>query len=366
MDIKKTVEAQANQIDTIIHAACNKKNITGELANDFKSYVYLKLLEDDGRRIRDFKGDDGASWSGYLTVIIARLAIDFIKKQWGRWENSTTAKICGEPVMRFEALLYRDRFSFHQASQIMLDNIEFNKLYRLSPIEFQKIKKNVPLKIQSLIKNLAGPTIYKEKVFDNLLDKHLPKSSILEFKASIKESTQINLSVELMEEWEMSLQGRIPAIRPVYIAPTLSSDPDEQDQNYIEKLPDKQLTDPMEVIMDKEMELSLDPFIEKLIDNINDEDWMIVSLYFIENMRISEIAKMMGPYSKNKTSKNNQTHQNKNWKYISKRISLFTKNIEHQVSLMSVKKEDYHRTTQLCLQIISKKISEKQRSPSSN
>lgn len=73
---------------------------------DFSSYVMLRMIEDDYRRLRQFQGR--SRLDTYLNVVLHRLFLDFRSQQWGKWRPSTRARALGEPAMVVERLLYRD------------------------------------------------------------------------------------------------------------------------------------------------------------------------------------------------------------------------------------------------------------------
>lgn len=52
-----------------------------DLADDLTHEVFLALLRDDGRRLRQFEGRNGCSFVGWLRVVAVRLAIDMLRRE---------------------------------------------------------------------------------------------------------------------------------------------------------------------------------------------------------------------------------------------------------------------------------------------
>lgn len=52
-----------------------------DLADDLTHEVFVALLRDDGRRLRQFEGRNGCSFVGWLRVVAVRLAIDLLRRE---------------------------------------------------------------------------------------------------------------------------------------------------------------------------------------------------------------------------------------------------------------------------------------------
>ena len=52
-----------------------------DLADDLTHEVFLGLLRDDGRKLRNFQGRNGCSLAGWLRVVAVRLAIDALRRE---------------------------------------------------------------------------------------------------------------------------------------------------------------------------------------------------------------------------------------------------------------------------------------------
>ncbi|MBU2515731.1 hypothetical protein KJ966_30810 [bacterium] len=366
MTIQKIFEKYISQIDIIIATTCRKKNITGVLAGDFGSYVYEKLLENNGKRLLDFQGDYGASWGGYLSIVITRLAIDFTKKHWGRWENSTAARMLGEASMRFEALIYRDKYSFSEASQTMLDNPSYRVFYRISIKELTTLSSVLEKPILKKLEEIAKVTLYNRVEFLAILEEVLNDEEIKRVKNHLGDF-EVLLSIQLLEEWDLLFQGRLLPLRPVPVNIGIYKDEDHDDElDVLENIEDGSKQGPLEQLLDKEMKSQLESKIGDLMEDIGDRDWMILIFYLVDNLRISEIARIMDDETTYTASKKREKIpvSSKSWKYVNRRIQFFTDQLKTSIEMMNIDREDWEAVAQYCLYLISKKL-QKKKLPSS-
>lgn len=104
-------------VDEIISHLCRRNSWYQDECDDFRSEVYLKLVESDCARMSSFRG--GSSFETFLSVVIANLARDHRNKLWGKWRPSVRAKSLGELAVFLERLLYRDGVSLDEACSII-------------------------------------------------------------------------------------------------------------------------------------------------------------------------------------------------------------------------------------------------------
>ena len=121
-------------IDGIARAAARRRRLTPDEAEEFRSIVRLRLLEDDYAVIREFRGS--SSFKTFLTVVIARQCLDFRASAWGRWRASSRARRLGDTAVALERLMMRDGLPFDQA--------------------VQKVRKSDPTATSDHLKGLAG------------------------------------------------------------------------------------------------------------------------------------------------------------------------------------------------------------------
>ena len=93
-------------IDRATRYACRRGSLRDEDAEDFASYVKLKLIEKDYAVIRKY--ERRSSFSAFISVVVQRMLLDYRIGQWGKWHASAEAKRIGEPAITIEAMLHRD------------------------------------------------------------------------------------------------------------------------------------------------------------------------------------------------------------------------------------------------------------------
>lgn len=127
------LEEQLPLIHSVIGAACVRRRLADADRKDFTSYVTLKLLENDGARLRRFRGE--SSFKTYLTVVVQRLLLDFCRQERGSWRASARALAAGRHAVRLEQLLARDGFSFDEAChRLQSEGVELSRddLWRIA------------------------------------------------------------------------------------------------------------------------------------------------------------------------------------------------------------------------------------------
>ena len=107
-------------IEQVIAHACQRFRLRREDAEDFSSVVMVKLVENDYRKIREFKGT--STPKTYLTIVIVNLLKDYINHLWGKWRSSEEAKRLGHVAVKLEELIVRDGYSFDMACHLLRQN----------------------------------------------------------------------------------------------------------------------------------------------------------------------------------------------------------------------------------------------------
>lgn len=108
-------------IKAIIDHSC-RRALRPQDAEDFKSHVEIKLIEDGYAVIRKFRGDRGATLKTFLTITIKHLFLDYKDHLWGKHHPSAKAKELGDIAVRLETLIVRDRYLFEEACEILRTN----------------------------------------------------------------------------------------------------------------------------------------------------------------------------------------------------------------------------------------------------
>jgi RNA polymerase sigma factor for flagellar operon FliA len=107
--------ANLQTIENLVQLVARQQRMTWAEAEEFASIVRLRLIENDYAVIRKFRG--GSSLRTYLTVVIARQALDYRDACWGRWRPSRVARRMGRTAVKLEKLIVRDGLSVDDAWQ---------------------------------------------------------------------------------------------------------------------------------------------------------------------------------------------------------------------------------------------------------
>lgn len=105
-------------IERAIRFASRRASLPPEEADDFGSWVMLKLIEDDYAVLA--RHDRRSSFAAFISVVVHRLLLDYRIAQWGKWHASAKAKRMGEPAITIESLLHRDGRSIDEVFPLLL------------------------------------------------------------------------------------------------------------------------------------------------------------------------------------------------------------------------------------------------------
>lgn len=110
-------EEQIDLTDRVLSFVCRRNGIRGDEADELRSEVHLRLIDNDYAILRKF--DDRSSLRTYLTVVIQRIVLDFRTERWGKWRPSEAARRLGDDAVLLETLMIRDGHDFSDAVAIM-------------------------------------------------------------------------------------------------------------------------------------------------------------------------------------------------------------------------------------------------------
>jgi len=105
--------SQLPTIDRIIAFVCRRNRLSGAEADDVRSLIHLKLIENDYEILRRFRGQ--STLRTYLTVVIQRRFLDYRISEWGKWRPSAEARRLGPIAIELERLTVRDGLSRDEA-----------------------------------------------------------------------------------------------------------------------------------------------------------------------------------------------------------------------------------------------------------
>lgn len=117
---KEIFERELGRIHKVIDFVASRHRLDPTEREDFGSYVTFKLIEDDYRRIRQFRGE--SRLETYLNVVVQRLFLDFRAERWGKWRPSARARALGKPAILVERLLYRDGLFRNEILQTLVQH----------------------------------------------------------------------------------------------------------------------------------------------------------------------------------------------------------------------------------------------------
>ena len=134
---KEIFERELASIRRIIDFVAARHRLDPTEREDFGSYATFKLIEDDYRRIRQFRGD--SRLETYLNVVVQRLFLDFRAERWGKWRPSARARALGKPAILVERLLYRDGLFRNEILQTLGQHG-----VHLEPDDFEALVQEIP------------------------------------------------------------------------------------------------------------------------------------------------------------------------------------------------------------------------------
>lgn len=361
MDARKILEEKYYEIDTIIQKVCQRKNITGESANDFRSYAFEKLAEKDCRRIREFRGKYKTSWGNYMNFVIVRLALDYIKKEWGRWEPSIKAKSLGELGVAFEVLIHREKRPVMEAIEFMLDNQRSYSFHQFKPEVLDLMKRDIPAQDLKKIKTLSGTEIYKRAKCDSLLKSILEVDSLPPYCDKLFKASEISLNRELLESWATNLIDRRPKTKVIKDADLKTSE-EGRENSLLNNLPDLNSHDPHLSIEVRELDFDLERIIADIMGNLLDEDFAILKMYLIFDKKVSEIARVIKKEEQKSNISEEEQHKLfiRNRGYIQKRINTFMENLRKEIQPLHIAREEQGMVVKHCLRLVCEKFAEKE------
>ncbi len=116
--LRELFESELQRIDDTIKRACLRCSLDGHDAEDFRSWVYLRLIQDDYRVLRHFEGR--SSFGTFITVVVRNLALDYQNKIWGKWRPTAAARKLGPLAIELERLVVRDGSELREAFSVLL------------------------------------------------------------------------------------------------------------------------------------------------------------------------------------------------------------------------------------------------------
>jgi RNA polymerase sigma factor (sigma-70 family) len=102
-------------IDRVAAMACARYGLLGVEAEDFASWIQMKLIENDYAVLNRYRGE--STLKTYLAIVVARNVVDYVRERGGQWRSSVAARRLGPPADDLERLVYRDGYTVQQAGE---------------------------------------------------------------------------------------------------------------------------------------------------------------------------------------------------------------------------------------------------------
>jgi RNA polymerase sigma factor (sigma-70 family) len=101
-------------LERAARAMCRSTGLHGPDAEDFVSWLKIKLIENDYAIIRKFRGE--SKITTYLAMVVSRQLSGYLREQRGRWRPSAAAERMGPPAAELEKLVY-EGYTLAQAGE---------------------------------------------------------------------------------------------------------------------------------------------------------------------------------------------------------------------------------------------------------
>jgi RNA polymerase sigma factor (sigma-70 family) len=158
--------AKLPAIDRAIQFTCWRASFDGADAEDFASWVKLKLIENDYAALTKF--EHRCSFAAYISIIVQRYLLDYRVHLWGKWHASAAAKRLGELAVAVESLLIRDGLTVAEALPVLrrkwpeLEEKSVHEIAAMLPNRFLR-PRTVDL---DMADNVANPSRVNETSFE--------------------------------------------------------------------------------------------------------------------------------------------------------------------------------------------------------
>ncbi|CAM2005236.1 sigma-70 family RNA polymerase sigma factor [Acanthopleuribacter pedis] len=123
-------------IDAVVRLVAKRQKVGPDELDDFRADVHLKLLEENCRVLRGFRGS--ATLKTFLIGVVTHFLINRREKAWGKWRPCQASKDAGPEAVLLEQWVVRDGLSHAEARTrlavnhgVALDDARFEALTAL-------------------------------------------------------------------------------------------------------------------------------------------------------------------------------------------------------------------------------------------
>lgn len=148
---------------------CSKYSMGDAEAEDFGSWIQLKLLENDYAVLRRFRGE--SKLKTYLATVVTGQFHEYWRERHGRWRVSAAAERLGQLAKDLEALVYRYGYSLSQAGEKLrtagrteLSDIELARV--LAQLPERAPQRAVEISAEPVLGAMEGPSHADEGLAD--------------------------------------------------------------------------------------------------------------------------------------------------------------------------------------------------------
>lgn len=192
-DYRALFEDALELIEQVVGFVCRRRGILGDEAEDFRSFVHLRLIENDYAALRKFKGK--STLKTYLVTVVNRLGLDYRIKKWGKWRPSTAAVKLGPAAIELDRLLNRDGIPLSEAIETL------HMKGRAERERLEDLAASLPARIK--------PRFEGEEELAGLVSECLPPDQVLEQKRNRQASSR------LVQRLAKALEGFEPEDRNI-------------------------------------------------------------------------------------------------------------------------------------------------------
>jgi len=114
---EQTFLAELPLVERVIRSVCARRCLRGADAEDFRSVVMTRFVEDDYEVFAKFEGR--SSLKTFLMVVVHRIYLDFQAQRFGRWRPSAESRRLGPTAERLECLIDRDGLTLSEACGVL-------------------------------------------------------------------------------------------------------------------------------------------------------------------------------------------------------------------------------------------------------
>ncbi|MCP3956859.1 MAG: sigma-70 family RNA polymerase sigma factor [bacterium] len=213
-DARKQLENHLGLVERVVDWTSRRYRFSTEDAEELRSLVFLKLVQDDYSVLRRFR--QHSSLRTYLTTVAQRVALDYRNHRWGKWRPSAAARALGEVALLLERLVARDHYPVAEAIEIL----RRNHRVEMSRVELAELAARLPARLPRR-ENVALPA---DLAAEERTDRALLRQEDRRGRDRAQERLR-RLLADLPREDQLILQLRFEQGLPISrIAPQLSLD----------------------------------------------------------------------------------------------------------------------------------------------